>query len=84
MGKIEKNEKFHLWELLMDVYIGFWGFDHFFIPKLMCHKQKSHDRSISCYFSKFGKSAVPTPHCARKFFLHAIPNVPWGGIPQGV
>ena len=46
MGKIEKNQKFQLWGFLMDVFIGFWGFGHFSIPKLMSQKQKSHDSSI--------------------------------------
>ena len=80
MGKIEKNEKFHLWGLLMDVFIGFLGLGHFFIPKLMSHKQKSHGRSILCYFSKFGKSAVPTPHCARKNFFDMPFLMSHGGV----
>ena len=49
IGKIEKNQKFDFWGFFMNVFIGFWGLDQIFSPKLKLNKQKSHDRSISWF-----------------------------------
>ena len=49
IGKIEKNQKFDFSGFFMNVFIGFWGLDQIFSPKLKLNKQKSHDRSISWF-----------------------------------
>ena len=69
IGKIEKNQIFHLWGIFMDVHIWFWCLGQIFIPTLNFYKQNSHDWSISWVSSKFEKSAVPKPPlCKKKFF----------------
>ena len=49
IGKIKKNKKFDFRGFFMNVFIGFWGLDQIFSPKLKLNKQKSHDRSISWF-----------------------------------
>ena len=49
IGKIEKNQKIDSRGIFINVFIGLWGLDQIFSPKLKLNKQKSHDRSISWF-----------------------------------